>query len=169
MWFWGKKTIVVKPEIDYDELAICIAKAVSINEENRLNDGRDPVIVKSVEKAIENIKEKEHDNENIVTFTFWGLISFSFFCILAFLSYVFLLAFLVTTVSNFNGFNVEFGISSMFSLIFVMLTFLLGGVAYEIDRSKDINFVFNISTSVISIITLIVAVATLIVTINGGH
>lgn len=162
-----KQPKVIKAEIDYDKLAKAVYKAIKVSEKKRIQGEEDLVLVKSIEKAIKNIKDEEDRTQNKLTMTsdFFRFIPLLFFGICAFVAYFILIVVLVIAFSNTHDSN--FLGYLIIALLLMELSTVFGFTAHEIYHIKNINLLFNINSSIISIIALIIAIATLIITYQG--
>ncbi|MDE6520222.1 MAG: hypothetical protein K2K91_07180 [Ruminococcus sp.] len=171
MSFFKKKQspIIVKQEIDYEKLADAIAKAISKSKKDKTENEENPVIVKSIEKALINIKKKEDDDNKklIMTSGFFWIFPLFTLGLLAFISYCVAITALGLACYNFSGFTDEF--SSYLSITFagLFLAFLSGGATHEIYQMKDFNRIMAITSTLTSVIATIVSIVTLIITYKG--
>lgn len=154
-----EKKIIVKNEIDYEKLSNALAKAID-------NDS----LVKSIEQALTNVKNKEEDNNKLqVTSSLFASILISVLAIISVFAYIFSVASLWLAFYNFVGFTDEVMIYIMFAILGLPLSFLCGGVAYEICHIRDFNRIIATTSAFTSIAAAIFAFATLIITYRGMH
>ena len=171
--FGKKKQQSVNVEIDYDKLADSIAKALEANQQKRIENEQDKILVNSIEKALNNIRQQDEDKKEslFMTANLFSFIPYTVFYFATIILYAIGISILgMSFYDFFVGVNQKIGellLKTFIALFFLLTSFSFGGTAYETDKIKDINLIIGINSALFAIIAAIISFATLIVTYKG--
>ena len=149
-------------EIDYDKLAEAIVKAKQIEEEKAREKKIKTTKTSFWHKVWCVIINKTDDSTVSLTDSLAGLMSFFFNAVAWILFITGLLCFAMIFVVIVQATNFQYLFSYIIlAVLFPMLSLIMRGIANEIGREKDKNYIIAAFSGIVSFVALIVALIAL--------